>query len=78
MNEQAKQTPSVVEVDFSRPVRLRGNRVGRLVRWSETEGAMFALCRCGQSANKPFCDGTHKKADFEASETLIAVAGVGQ
>ncbi len=40
MNEQAKQTPSVVEVDFSRPVRLRGNRVGRLVRWSETEGAI--------------------------------------
>lgn len=25
-----------------------------------------ALCRCGQSANKPFCDITHKECQFEA------------
>lgn len=28
---------------------------------------VIALCRCGQSDNKPFCDGTHKKVEF-ASE----------
>ena len=31
-----------------------------------TEGRPVFLCRCGQSATKPFCDGTHRLAGFES------------
>ncbi len=25
----------------------------------------YTLCRCGQSNNKPFCDGTHRSVNFK-------------
>jgi len=46
-------------------VDARGNK------YDLTGKPIFALCRCGASANKPFCDGTHSKIGFQAAETAV-------
>jgi CDGSH-type Zn-finger protein len=33
------------------------------------EQETYALCRCGQSKNKPYCDGTHVQVKFDGTET---------
>ncbi|MDD5162646.1 MAG: CDGSH iron-sulfur domain-containing protein [Candidatus ainarchaeum sp.] len=46
---------------------------GHPVKW--VKGKVFpakgdyALCRCGQTEKKPFCDGTHTKIGFDGTET---------
>ncbi|HEY3293407.1 MAG TPA: CDGSH iron-sulfur domain-containing protein [Candidatus Nanopelagicaceae bacterium] len=54
-------------------VRPNGSlRVTGTVDFVDAEGKLirtdtnFSLCRCGHSQDKPFCDGSHRAAGFQA------------
>ena len=49
------------------PLMVEGNlNIVKLSGETVKDGEKFFLCRCGQSSNKPFCDGSHKKIEFKA------------
>jgi CDGSH-type Zn-finger protein len=57
--------PYLVEGDVEL-VDVNGNPV------DTTGRPRIALCRCGASVTKPFCDGTHSKVGFQAAEAAVA------
>jgi CDGSH-type Zn-finger protein len=52
---------------------IGANSAGESVKWMEGETfpaqKSYALCRCGHSGKKPFCDGSHTKVGFDGTET---------
>ena len=59
--------PAIIEPQPNGPLYISGpvrilDANGAVIR----EDTRMALCRCGHSRNKPFCDGSHETAGFQA------------
>ncbi|MFT3726115.1 MAG: ferritin-like domain-containing protein [Hyphomonadaceae bacterium] len=64
---EVRDGPLAIDPQLDGPLRVRGNLeitagTGKVV--ARIKSAY--LCRCGGSANKPFCDGTHTKIGFKS------------
>lgn len=60
------QSEQIVEVTKNGPLLVYGNLTIKHSDGTEDKkNKVTAFCRCGQSKNKPFCDGTHAKINFE-------------
>ena len=51
---------------------IGANSEGESVKWEHGQEhppqAQYALCRCGHSSHKPYCDGTHTKINFNTDK----------
>lgn len=55
----------IIEVTTNGPLLVQGNVILKDSAGNQkTIDKKTALCRCGHSANKPFCDGAHIKKEF--------------
>lgn len=65
--------PTIIKVNDNGSLRIEGE-----IEIYDAKGAKYdlagrtviSLCRCGASANKPFCDGSHGRCGFES--TVVA------
>ncbi len=65
---------TTIRVRKNGPYRVEGDDV-QVLDWDGNEYTVermpIALCRCGGSTTKPFCDGTHSTIGFQAAEAAI-------
>ena len=63
-----------IKVRLNGPYLIDGDDV-TLLDWNGASYPVprrpFALCRCGGSSTKPFCDGTHSRIGFAAAEAAV-------
>ncbi len=70
----SKNGPYMVSGSVPLAIQTIGvDRKGDSTEWVEGRGLAsspkYALCRCGHSKTKPFCDGTHSNIGFDGTET---------
>jgi CDGSH-type Zn-finger protein len=70
--------PVIIKVRHNGPYKVTGpvtviDADGREYDLAE-QGEVVALCRCGGSTTKPFCDGTHSRIGFDAAERAVREA----
>ena len=61
--------PTIITCNNNGSLRISGNFVIKDAAGKDFDLAgrtTIGLCRCGQSANKPFCDGTHGRQGFQS------------
>jgi uncharacterized Fe-S cluster protein YjdI len=65
--QEAPAAPTTVQPRRNGPLFVRGDLQMTDTQQNVTRAATrMALCRCGQSGNKPFCDATHRAIGFQA------------
>jgi len=73
-----KDGPYIVSGDIPLTIEvITNNKEGYSWDWKKgktfkTESS-YALCRCGASSNKPFCDGSHTRIKFDGKETASKI-----
>ena len=65
---------ATIKVRQNGPYLVEGDDV-TVVDWNgatyQVAKRPFALCRCGGSTTKPFCDGTHSKIGFQGANAAV-------
>ncbi len=65
-DNESESMETVVEVMKNGPLMVYGTlKVTDTSGKTEIKNKTTAFCRCGASGNKPYCDGSHKKSDFQ-------------
>ncbi len=61
---EAPDIEASVRLETDGPIYMRGDLTVELADGNQTRCTRLALCRCGQSKNKPFCDNSHVESNF--------------
>lgn len=71
-----KDGPYMVSGDIPLAIQtIEPDENGYSYKWEQGRGldcgSGTALCRCGKSGDKPYCDGTHGQVSFDGTETAV-------